>query len=184
MIGTGARPRRWGGMRPTLALALLAPAVALVPVVFATPAKAQQTCQGQTVTITVPNPDDDNDVDGTVLPDVVALGPGNDTFHGRQGDDVVCGGEGNDQLFGSSGTDALDEEASSIVRFAGGRIMMIREHAFRADVVGENEIFKIPNLRVSRTYVSQRFVDRWTESGLKGLDFNQVWAPPRSRHQA
>ena len=56
MIGTGARTRRWGGMRRTLALALLSPAVALVPVALATPALAQQTCQGQTVTITVAEP--------------------------------------------------------------------------------------------------------------------------------
>lgn len=108
MIGTEARPRRCHGMRRTLALVLLAPAVTLAPAVlsFAPASAGGGTCQGQTATMV--GTDGDDDLDGTVLPDVVVLGAGNDTFHGRQGDDVVCGGEGNDQLFGSSGNDSLD----------------------------------------------------------------------------
>lgn len=47
----------------------------------------------------------------------------------------------------------------------------------RPDVIGEIDIFKIPNLRVSPTFLSQRFVDRWKASGLTGLEFEQVWAP-------
>jgi hypothetical protein len=31
---------------------------------------------------------------------------------------------------------------------------------------------------VSPIFVSHRFVDRWEASGLKGLEFKQVWAPP------
>lgn len=74
--------------------------------------------------------------------------------------------------------DALHEAASSVRRFSGGRIMMIQRHVFRADVIGEIDVFKIPNLRVSPTFLSHRFVDRWKASGLKGLEFKQVWAPP------
>jgi hypothetical protein len=74
--------------------------------------------------------------------------------------------------------DALDEAASSILRFNNGRIMMIQRHVFRADVVRDVEIFKIPNLRVSPTFLSHHFVDRWKSSGLKGLEFKQVWALP------
>jgi hypothetical protein len=73
--------------------------------------------------------------------------------------------------------DALDEAASSVLRFSGGRIMMIQRHVFRANVIGEIDIFKIPNLRVSPTFLSQRFVDRWKASGLNGLEFKHVWAP-------
>jgi len=75
--------------------------------------------------------------------------------------------------------DALDEEASSVIRFPEGRLMWIRHHVFRADVVTDIDIFKIPNLRVSPTFVSHRFVDRWMASGLKGLEFTHVWAAPR-----
>lgn len=73
--------------------------------------------------------------------------------------------------------DALDESASSVLRFGDGRIMMIQRHVFRADVVGNIGIFKIPNLRVSPIFVSHRFVQQWKASGLKGLKFKQVWAP-------
>lgn len=54
---------------------------------------------------------------------------------------------------------------------------MIQRYAFRADVIGEVAVFKIPNLRVSPTYLSQRFVDRWKASGLQGLEFREVWRP-------
>jgi hypothetical protein len=76
--------------------------------------------------------------------------------------------------------DALDEASSSVVRFGDGRIMMIDRHVFRTEIVAENEIFKIPSLRVSPTFVSHRFVDRWKQSGLTGLDFKQVWNPQDS----
>ncbi len=72
--------------------------------------------------------------------------------------------------------DALDEGSSSVLRFNDGRIMMIQRHAFRPSVVAGNDIFKIPSLRVSPTFVSHRFIDRWNECGLTGLEFKQVWA--------
>lgn len=71
--------------------------------------------------------------------------------------------------------DALDEEKSSITRFSSGKIMMIQRYVFRADVIAGIDIFKIPNLRVSPTFVSQRFVDQWNTAGLKGLEFHLVW---------
>jgi hypothetical protein len=74
--------------------------------------------------------------------------------------------------------DALDQAASSVLRFSDGRIMLIQQHVFRSAVVGENDIFTIPSLRVSPTYLSHRFVDRWKASGFKGLGFVQVWMRP------
>ena len=74
--------------------------------------------------------------------------------------------------------DALDETVSSVQRFTGGRIMMIQRHVFRVAVIGGIDVFKSPNLRVSPTFLSHRFVDRWNASGLKGLEFKQVWASP------
>jgi hypothetical protein len=69
---------------------------------------------------------------------------------------------------------ALDEEASSILRFSGGRIMMIQRYVFRGDLVGDTDVFKLPNLRVSPTFVSRHFVDHWRAAGLDGLDFRRV----------
>ncbi|HTA89343.1 MAG TPA: DUF1629 domain-containing protein [Polyangiaceae bacterium] len=76
--------------------------------------------------------------------------------------------------------DALDEASSSVVRFSTGRIMMIQRHIFHEKVIGNIDVFKIPNLRVSPTFVSHRFVDCWRTSGLKGLEFKLVWASPNS----
>lgn len=72
--------------------------------------------------------------------------------------------------------DALDERASGILRFSNGRIMRITRHAFRPDVISGVDIFKIPSLRVSPTYVSERFVERVKAAGLRGLVFNRVWS--------
>ena len=71
--------------------------------------------------------------------------------------------------------DALDEEASSTTRFSDGRIMRISKYVFNLDVTDGVDIFKIPNLRVSPTFVSQRFVDLWNSAGLHGLRFNHCF---------
>ena len=73
--------------------------------------------------------------------------------------------------------EALDEAASSITRFADGKIMMVKRHVFRPDLLRGVEIFKIPNLRASPTFVSRPFVDARESSGGVGLRFKQVWAP-------
>ncbi len=73
--------------------------------------------------------------------------------------------------------DAFDEEASTVERFkSSGRIMRITRYAFRPDVVAGVDIFKIPNQRVSSTYVSDRFVQLWNSSGLVGLRFEKIWS--------
>lgn len=72
--------------------------------------------------------------------------------------------------------DVLDEQRSSLLRFSSGRIMDISRYIFHADAIRNISIFKIPNLRVSPTFVSQPFVDLWRSAGLKGLEFTQVWA--------
>jgi hypothetical protein len=76
--------------------------------------------------------------------------------------------------------DAVDENASSIVRFADGSVMMISKYVLFPEVIANVEIFKIKNLRVSPTFVSNLFVDRWNENGLKGLEFRKIWSPQKS----
>jgi len=75
--------------------------------------------------------------------------------------------------------DALDEEASSITRFSSGRVMRVTRYVFRAAAVAEVDLFKIPNLRVSPTFVSERVVQAWTSAGLRGITFDRVWSDAR-----
>ena len=72
--------------------------------------------------------------------------------------------------------DLLDESLSSVARFSNGRIMRIRKHVFRSGVDATTPAFKIPNLRVSPTFVTDGFVDLWHSEGLTGLDFTKVWS--------
>src|SRR5688572_26157927 len=60
--------------------------------------------------------------------------------------------------------DALDQTASSVLRFGDGRIMMIQRHVFRAEALAGVDVFKLANLDVSPTFVSERFVDRFQAS--------------------
>jgi hypothetical protein len=78
--------------------------------------------------------------------------------------------------------DALDERASDILRFSDGRIMRITRYAFCPDIVAGVDIFKIPNFRVSPTYVSERFVKRVKAAGLRGLVFYKVWSASCESH--
>jgi hypothetical protein len=70
---------------------------------------------------------------------------------------------------------ALDLNASTVLRFGSGRIMRVTKHAFDKLVVAGVDAFKIPDLRVSPTFVSERLVSAWTSAGLRGLDFRLAW---------
>lgn len=74
--------------------------------------------------------------------------------------------------------DALDEGSSRLQRLRSGRVMMVQDYVFRATEVSDIPVFKIPTLRVSPTFVTQRFVELWRTSGLRGLEFRQVWTGP------
>ncbi|HEV8580065.1 MAG TPA: DUF1629 domain-containing protein [Thermoanaerobaculia bacterium] len=73
--------------------------------------------------------------------------------------------------------DALDQEASQIVRFEDGCIMWIKRHVFRPEILRGENVFKLHGPRVSETFVSDRFVQQWKSSGLKGVEFREVWRP-------
>lgn len=55
--------------------------------------------------------------------------------------------------------------------------MFVKRYVFRPDAIAGHDAFKISNLRVSPTFVSENFVTRWRNGGLSGLDFMQVWPP-------
>jgi hypothetical protein len=73
--------------------------------------------------------------------------------------------------------EVLDEAASSILRFKKGGVMMIQRYVFYAEAISGVDIFKIPNLRVSPVFFSNSFVNRWMDSGLKGVKFKKIWGP-------
>jgi len=70
--------------------------------------------------------------------------------------------------------DALDENAS-VGTLSNGRLILIKKYVFRPDVVAGIDMFKL-NRRASTTFVSDRFVDLWNASGLKGLKFDKLWS--------
>lgn len=54
-----------------------------------------------------------DDLAGGALPELFALGLGNDTVHAGDGNDLVRGNTGNDVLFGETGSDLLDGGSSA-----------------------------------------------------------------------
>lgn len=73
--------------------------------------------------------------------------------------------------------DALDEPASQLTRFGTGRVLTIDRHAFHPEAVRGIEVFRIPQMPRGWLYLSDRFVDRVHEAGLRGTDFPAVWEP-------
>jgi hypothetical protein len=70
--------------------------------------------------------------------------------------------------------EALNEEESEISRFDSGAIYKIDWAVFRDEAIGDADIFKLSIFRTGPIYFSQRFVDLWKKSGLKGMKFLQV----------
>lgn len=60
------------------------------------------------------------------------------------------------------------------MRFSSGKIMRINRYAFRAELVHAVDVFKIPNLRLSPTFLSERVVNTWRASGIRGVTFEKV----------
>lgn len=70
--------------------------------------------------------------------------------------------------------DALDRDRSGIVSFDDGTILAIERHWFDARRIGTAEIFKLP-MRTSSVYVTDGFVERVRQAGLRGVSFRTVW---------
>lgn len=73
---------------------------------------------------------------------------------------------------------ARDENHSANLRFSNGRIMDIRRYAFRKERNGSPIAFKIPQLAVSPTFLSQEIVSLYSSHNLTGLEFRQIWEAP------
>lgn len=77
--------------------------------------------------------------------------------------------------------DALSLEESEIKYFSDGRIMRIKKYVFRPDRIEGVDLFRIPQMRSSPIFVSQRFVDKVHELQLTGVRFVGVW-PQSQEH--
>lgn len=72
--------------------------------------------------------------------------------------------------------DALDVDNSDLARFSDGAILDIEWHSFREDRIRAEVVFKLPELRLGRPYVTEPFVQRVRDTGLKGFRFRLVWS--------
>jgi hypothetical protein len=71
--------------------------------------------------------------------------------------------------------DALDMERSKLVHFRSGRIMDIEEWVFKADAVGDNQMFKIAQMPTHIVYVNEDVVTAVQRAELEGVGFQLVW---------
>jgi hypothetical protein len=70
--------------------------------------------------------------------------------------------------------DALDKEKSGIVYFDDGDILDIERYVFKNEIIGMAEIFKLPK-RASSVYVTDSFVGKVRDAGLRGVSFAPLW---------
>ncbi len=81
--------------------------------------------------------------------------------------------------------DAYDHERTVGSRDEDGRVWMANNHVFVPSVVEGVDIFKQPLSQGGGSiYLSERFVQRWRQAKLKGLDFRLVWdsdLPPEAQ---
>jgi hypothetical protein len=79
--------------------------------------------------------------------------------------------------------DALDEARSSVVKFpTTGRIMKIKTHVFRPEVILGAHVFKVSQMLNGSAFVSEEIVRATDKARLSGVGFRQVWEgePARS----
>jgi hypothetical protein len=78
-------------------------------------------------------------------------------------------------LFHPRTIDAFDHEKSKGSRLPDGRIQNAILHVFVPSKLEGVDIFKHACPRRGDIYLSERFLQRWKEAKLKGLDFYLIW---------
>jgi hypothetical protein len=72
--------------------------------------------------------------------------------------------------------DALDVANSRLKRYSSGEIMHISDYSFIANRLVNQLFFKLSCFAYSPVYMTDTAVNIWKKSGLRGLDFKQIWA--------
>ena len=77
--------------------------------------------------------------------------------------------------------DALDESNSEVIRFDHiPEVMRIERYTFFVEALTQAVIFKIPQFRTGRVYVTDLFVERVKSTGLRGLRFPRLWSTDKT----
>ncbi len=80
--------------------------------------------------------------------------------------------------------EALDHERTVGSRDKQGRVYLPNNHVFIPSVVEGVDIFRQAQKKGGIIYLSERFLSRWKQAKLKGLDFVMVWdseLPPEAQ---
>jgi hypothetical protein len=78
-------------------------------------------------------------------------------------------------LYNPRALDALDQVHTPGWRHKDGKITSSSRPVFIPSIVEHVDIFKVAAPRAGTIYVSERFVARWKEAKLEGLDFKIAW---------
>lgn len=71
--------------------------------------------------------------------------------------------------------DCLDTERSDIRWLAPGRAYDVIDYEFRPEAVKGHHLFRLPQLSLVRTFLSDKAMDLIEEAGLKGLIRKKLW---------
>lgn len=71
--------------------------------------------------------------------------------------------------------DAIDQQLSDGPRDAQGKLEGYGRHVFIPALVDGVDVFRLTSNEYGDIYVSDRFVKRWKQAKLKGLNFRVVW---------
>ena len=85
-------------------------------------------------------------------------------------------------LYNPRALEALDHERTGGSRDKQGRVYLPNNHVFIPSVVDGVDVFR--QKRGGNIYLSERFVQRWKQAKLKGLDFILAWdsdLPPEAQ---
>ncbi len=80
--------------------------------------------------------------------------------------------------------EALDHERTVGSRHENGRVYSPGNHVFIPSVVEGVDVFRQVQEKLGRVYLSDRFIQRWKQAKLKGLDFTLAWdsdLPPEAQ---
>lgn len=72
---------------------------------------------------------------------------------------------------------ALDHEASEIEYFRDSkRVMAVRRYVFDPTVIGDHQMFRLPERRRTDLFVTEGFREAWLATGVTGVGFEKVWS--------
>lgn len=72
--------------------------------------------------------------------------------------------------------DCLDKEKTVFTTLSNGKIVDVENYVFRPEVLENQHIFKIKELKSTSTYVSDKFKEEVEKNNLKGFLFQKVWS--------